>query len=101
MTTVYLIHFETPISAHHTAQHYLGSTHDLQTRLDHHANGTSGARLPQVAHDLGIDFVLARTWKGDRKLERALKNRKQGPKLCPLCNPNALALAGAKEGQHD
>ncbi|MCB9135123.1 MAG: GIY-YIG nuclease family protein [Anaerolineales bacterium] len=97
MSTVYLLHFERPISANHTTQHYLGSTRDLDTRLHQHQTGQSQARLPTVAHDLGIDMILARTWPGGRDLERRLKNRHEGKRLCPICNPRALARATAKE----
>jgi hypothetical protein len=34
----------------------------------------------------GIRFVVARLWiGGDRTLERRLKNQKNGPRLCPIC----------------
>lgn len=97
MSTVYLIHFEKPISDRHTTQHYLGYTDDLDTRLHQHTNGQSGARLPEVAYERGIQMVLARTWRGGRDYERYLKNRHEGPALCPLCNPQALNRATAKE----
>ncbi|MBI3960234.1 MAG: endonuclease [Chloroflexi bacterium] len=84
---VYLLHFSEPISPDHTAQHYLGSTEDLTRRLAEHRAG-AGSRLCEVAKERGIDFVLVRTWQGDRGKERQLKRRKSGPKLCPLCNGN-------------
>lgn len=85
MTTVYLLHFERPISDRHTCQHYIGSADDLRKRLEQHRAGT-GARLCQVAKERGIGFVLARVWMGGRELERRLKHRKEAPKLCPICN---------------
>lgn len=84
--TVYLIHFAKPISDRHTTQHYIGYTDDLDTRLDTHRRGL-GCRLAAVAKERGIDFVLARTWEGDRATERQIKRWKSGPKLCPICNP--------------
>jgi hypothetical protein len=33
----------------------------------------------------GIGFVLARTWQGDRFLERTLKRRRMAPRYCPIC----------------
>lgn len=81
--TVYLIHFNQKL---HHAQHYLGSSDDLAARLDVHRNG-HGARLIQVITALGISWQLARTWPGGRQLERRLKNQKNGPRLCPICNP--------------
>ena len=89
--TVYLLHFEQPISPDHTAQHYIGFTDDLPRRLEQHRAG-AGSRLCEVAKERGIDFVLVRTWEGDRAKERQLKRRKAGPRLCPPCN-------GSHEGQ--
>lgn len=84
--TVYLLHFSEPIApGRHTAQHYIGSADDLERRIAQHRAGT-GARLCEVAAERGISFVIARTWEGGRKLERELKNRKAGPRLCPICN---------------
>lgn len=89
---IYLLHFDRPL-AH--AQHYLGFTDDLETRLRLHANpnGSSHHRLMQVIHEQGIGFVLARAWTGDRDAERGLKRRKEGRRLCPICNPHALRRA--------
>lgn len=81
---VYLIHFERPISDRHTAQHYIGSCSDLESRLAEHVAG-AGARLTQVAIERGISFVVVRTWAGGRREERKLKARKNAPKLCPIC----------------
>lgn len=97
MGTIYLLHFSEPICATRTTQHYLGYTDDLDTRLKLHTTGQSHARLPEVAFERGIEMVLSRTWRGGRAYERRLKNRKEGPKLCPICNPKALGLAQAKE----
>jgi len=88
MPVVYLLHFEKPISPHHTTQHYLGYADDLHTRLAQHESG-HGARLTQVALERGIGWTLARLWWGTRKTERQLKNRKEGPRLCPICHPDS------------
>jgi predicted GIY-YIG superfamily endonuclease len=91
---VYLLHFEEKL-AH--SQHYIGYAKDVAKRTKAHANGTSGARLMEVIHDKGIGFVVARVWpEGDRTLERKLKNRKNGPKLCPSCHrpPGLVVVAG-------
>jgi predicted GIY-YIG superfamily endonuclease len=82
-STVYLLHFSTPL---YHARHYLGSTSNLDQRLDEHRRG-QGARLLEVITELGIGFEVARTWTGDRKLERTLKARKNAPRLCPVCSP--------------
>jgi predicted GIY-YIG superfamily endonuclease len=77
----YLLHFERP---YRHARHYLGYASDLDARLAEHRAGR-GARLIQVIIRAGIDFTLARTWEGDRALERQLKRRHASPRLCPLC----------------
>ena len=87
--TVYLLHFT---SAYKHARHYVGFTTDLPARLDSHRNGT-GARLLEVITTAGIGFALARTWPGTRNDERAIKNRKETPALCPMCNPRAMHRA--------
>jgi predicted GIY-YIG superfamily endonuclease len=79
--TVYLLHFSHP---YHHAQHYLGSTNNLDARLAEHRTG-QGARLTQVIRDAGIQFTLARTWEGGRDLERRLKRWHKSPELCPIC----------------
>lgn len=81
---IYLLHFARPISDAHTCQHYLGWCRDLPARMAAHRAGT-GARLTQVALERGIDFEVVRTWPGSREFERRLKERKEGPRLCPVC----------------
>ena len=81
-STVYLLHFTRPYKH---ARHYMGSTNDLIARIAEHRAGR-GARLVEVIMQAGIDFVVARTWEGDRNTERRLKNRKGSPRLCPICN---------------
>ena len=83
--TVYLIHFDAKLCH---AQHYLGSADNVEARLECHRKG-NGARLMEVITEHGIPWRLARTWPGDRKLERELKRQKGSPRLCPICNPNA------------
>ena len=89
--SVYLLHFNQPISELHTCQHYIGSVagnspSQLMRRIGSHLKGT-GARLCAVARERRIGFRLARIWwEGDRNLEGQLKRRKNGPKLCPYCN---------------
>jgi len=67
----------------HHAQHYLGFTDDLDARTARHLNGFGGPHAA-VFSELGISFTIARTWNSDWKLERKLKNRKNGRKLCPI-----------------
>jgi predicted GIY-YIG superfamily endonuclease len=89
---VYLIHFN---RAYKHARHYLGYSEDLDKRLTDHLCGM-GARLIEVITRAGIEWKVSRTWPGDRNLERQLKNRKEAPKLCPVC-AGAKALNRAKE----
>ncbi|MBO0802771.1 MAG: hypothetical protein J2P25_06810 [Nocardiopsaceae bacterium] len=85
---VYLIHLD---PAYRHARHYLGWTDDLPARLAKHWAGT-GARLLAVAREAGGSWHLARTWPGTRALERALKDMRVAPKLCPECTPHPLPL---------
>jgi hypothetical protein len=86
--TIYLLHFERPISPLHTTQHYLGWAAQLDDRLAQHQGGR-GARLTAVALERGIAWAVVRTWQGGRTLERQLKRRREGPRLCPQCRPTA------------
>jgi len=89
--TVYLLCFD----RHYVhARHYLGSARNLDARLAEHRNGR-GARLLQVIAQAGIGWRLVRTWQnGDRKLERRLKNQKNGPRLCPECAARRIDRGG-------
>lgn len=87
MCYVYLFHFHRPISPDHTAQHYMGYAEDLALRMQRQRAG-NGARFVQVARERGIGFTLVRVWRGGRRLERRLKNQKNAPRLCPICNPD-------------
>jgi len=79
---VYLLHFDTPYKH---ARHYLGSSDDVAERIERHRQGR-GARLMEVIAQAGIGFQLARTWDGGRTEERKLKNQKNSPRLCPICD---------------
>jgi predicted GIY-YIG superfamily endonuclease len=79
--TIYLLHFSEPYKH---ARHYVGFTTNLEQRLDEHSKG-HGARLLQVIIEAGLTFSLTRTWQGTRKDERRIKNRKEAPRLCPIC----------------
>lgn len=81
---VYLLHFDTPISDKHTAQHYIGWAYRLDSRMVQHMRGR-GARFTQVANERGIGYVIARSWQGSRSYERMLKNKKNARKMCPIC----------------
>lgn len=92
--TVYLVCFSEPFGH---ARHYLGwaGPGNLAARLYYHECGTGSNLLRHVAK-AGITWELARTWPGDRYLERRLKNRGGHARLCPSCRPELAArLAGA------
>lgn len=92
----YLFHFERPISDKHTTQHYTGWAEDIDAREERHRSGL-GARLTQIAIERGIGWVRVRVWEGySRDDERKLKNRKEGPRLCPICR---AARKASKEAQ--
>lgn len=90
--TIYLLHFDAPISSGHTTQHYIGWAEDLAPRINAHRSG-AGARLTEIAKERGIGFTVVRTWHGTRNDERKLKNRHEAPRMCPCCNPNAERIA--------
>ncbi len=80
--TVYLIHLQRP---YRHARHYLGWTMDVERRLAEHRGG-GGSPLLRAAAAAGISFEVARTWPGDRHLERRLHRYKNTPaRLCPIC----------------
>jgi hypothetical protein len=81
---IYLLHFDRPYKH---ARHYIGYTDNLEARLQRHRSG-QGARLIEVIISVGINFVLARVWQGDRYFERKLHNRKNSKFLCPICKEN-------------
>jgi len=82
--TVYILHFDAPISDRHTTQHYIGWASDLEARIELHRKGR-GARLTQVAAQRGIAFSVVATFPGTRADERRLKNQKATTALCPIC----------------
>lgn len=93
---VYLIHFDKPYKH---ARHYLGYVKRpdlLLKRFDRHTSG-AGAKLLKVIAKEGIGFSIVRVWPdGDQTFERYLKNRKETPKLCPCCNPEAMKRVADK-----
>lgn len=82
MRRIYLLHFDTPF---HHAEHYLGSADVLTHRILDHAKG-NGANLMRHVRNAGITFIVVKTWAGDRKMERRLKNRGGAKRShCPVC----------------
>jgi len=70
-------------------------TRDLDARLEAHRAG-QGARLMEVVRKAGGSFRLARTWTGGRDRERAIKNRHEAPRLCPVCSPEPRPVQEGK-----
>lgn len=87
---VYLLHFTEPIGdpgrPRAGAQHYIGS-YANESRINYHRNGTSGVNIVAEFHRRGIPFVVARTVKGDKTLERRIKNNGHFREYCPECRP--------------
>jgi predicted GIY-YIG superfamily endonuclease len=79
--TVYLIHFHSPLKH---AKHYIGFTLNLEGRCLDHRKGV-GSKLLAAVSAAGIEWSVVRTWDGTRDFERSLKNRKNAPRLCPVC----------------
>jgi len=64
--------------------HYIGWCTNLKARLLLHERG-EGSRHVSVMIGKGIHFQLARTWEGDKNLERRLKKRGSACRICPMC----------------
>lgn len=98
---IYLLHFERAIgdleNARGQAQHYVGWADDVGARLAAHRAGR-GAAITAYLVDPGIGWRLVRLWLGGRDLERRIKRRKEGPALCPVCNPDGWALLAQYPG---
>lgn len=93
MKFIYLIHFATPL---HHAQHYLGSTDRLMTRIAEHKAG-SGSKLMKVVTDLEIPWTVARLWASPnhRATESYLKKHiKNSTDYCPLCAQTPREIKG-------
>lgn len=92
---VYLIHFAEPYKH---ARHYIGFTESKKTlsaRMEHHRNG-QGSRLMRAVTVAGIAWHVVRIWaEGDRTFERSLKERKEAPKLCPICSNGKPKMKGS------
>jgi len=92
------VHLDRPIgdpdNPRGQARHYAGSAaYDLMGRLAEHAAGR-GARLLAVAREQGVSWHLVRQWPGGRAEERALKDARNGPRVCPEC-----AAAAGRQAQ--
>ena len=50
-----------------------------------HELGSKGSKLMKAVRNAGIRVEVAKTWEGDRKLERQLKSQKNSGRFCPIC----------------
>lgn len=84
----YLVHLDQALGSTRPrgrAQHYLGTTINLDQRLQTHREGR-GARMLAAAVQRGIGFDVVRTWPGGRDVERRLKAQRNAPRMCPRCS---------------
>ena len=90
--TVYLLHFR---HKYRHCQHYIGFTErPVEVRLGEHWSGNGTGLTSAVHAQADNEMVLARLWENvDQSVEMILKSRAESPKLCPVCNPQALRYA--------
>lgn len=84
---VYLIHLERGLVPEHGSTHYIGwaAPGQLFDRIETHYAG-EGSPMLAAANERGIEWRVARIWKGaDRNFERRLKRRRKARLLCPVC----------------
>lgn len=97
MPYIYVLHFHTRL-AH--AEHYVGSTQNLKARLAAHAEG-HGSRLTRELHRRGTAWTLSALYETSKRnqlrIERTLKQQKNGPRYCTLCNPDIHPLPGTTQ----
>jgi len=85
--TVYLFHFNAPMgnlaNPRAQAQHYLGFTDDLDTRIAKHLAGR-GAKIVAAALSRGLIFELYH-WPACLATEKLVKKTKKTSLYCPAC----------------
>lgn len=93
---VYILHFDTPL-AH--AQHYVGMTGNLATRLQAHASG-HGANITEELFNNSMPWVLGGLFQttptNARRVERDLKKSKNICRYCDICSPDHPAPPNSK-----
>jgi predicted GIY-YIG superfamily endonuclease len=82
---VYIIHLARPLRGS-KSRHYVGFSTQVEKRLWHHRKGT-GSHFLREANRQGIPYALVVVFRGTKRDERKLKNRKNTPLYCPCCNP--------------
>lgn len=83
---IYLIHFDRRIGGpgRNGAQHYVGWSADLPSRIDTHDKG-DGAKILAYCVGNGIVFSVVAQWAGTRSAERRLKKNGHHDRRCPVC----------------
>jgi putative endonuclease len=98
----YLLHFDEPIGDVTNpvgyAQHYTGSTPDLERRLAEHRT-RSDVKLMKAVRRAGITWTLARTWPGGRARERQIKKQGGARRHCPVCKAQPPLIAAAPQAE--
>jgi hypothetical protein len=88
--TVYMLCYAAPLGdtsrPRMWARHYVGS-YKNPARIEHHRNGTCGAAMCMAFHAAGIPFLVVRTARGGKQLERRIKNNGHHSQYCPVCTP--------------
>lgn len=86
--------------------HYVGQSIHTINRLSQHLSGKSrAARVVKAALKAGLDVRVARVWPVDgppselARHERIIKNRKEGPTLCPFCSGGHHRLIKTRSGE--
>jgi hypothetical protein len=88
VAVTYLIHLDRKLGSDNPrggAGHYLGTTINLDRRIETHRSG-KGSRMLAYAASQGIGFDVVRVWDGGRDKERQLKRQRNAPRLCPVCS---------------
>lgn len=94
---VYVLHTERKLADH--AQHYVGATDDLLTRLIAHATGR-GACITRAYAEQGIEWRVATVYVMEHRCqflaERRIKRQKQYNPFCGVCSDECVrSIAGA------
>lgn len=91
--SVYLVHLDSPLGHN---RHYMGFSTNVEQRIKRHQQGR-GSKLLRAAKNHGIGFRVVRVWENvTPAFERKLKNRKESPTFCPICNPRTFANNATK-----
>lgn len=86
--TVYMLCYARPIGDTSRpgmwAKHYVGSYKNA-SRITHHEKGTCGVAICRAFHRAGIPFLVVRTARGGKILERRIKKNGHFAQYCPNC----------------